>query len=179
MCFRLFQTFWTIWYLQVILEDWSWKLLGDLWGSLDLLLAPLAAIKRLRYLLHSSWEQIYLRVEQFQTLRGQRRCLRTSEEARTWKRCLLQPPHSSQSSRWLSQIRHCIRRRSGIWRMLKRCLGCWLVSRSPLEVRINLKAKLIDLGIAIDPAVKVASELNVDNRTCIASAELPLRWNYW
>jgi uncharacterized ferredoxin-like protein len=35
---------------------------------------------------------------------------------------------------------------------------------NPPEEWINLKAKLIDLGIAVGSAVKVASELNVDNR---------------
>jgi len=35
---------------------------------------------------------------------------------------------------------------------------------NPTEEWINLNAKLIDLGIAIGSAVKVASELNVDNR---------------
>ena len=35
---------------------------------------------------------------------------------------------------------------------------------SPIEEWINFKAKLIDLGIALGSAVKVASELNVDNR---------------
>jgi uncharacterized ferredoxin-like protein len=35
---------------------------------------------------------------------------------------------------------------------------------SPIEEWIHLKAKLIDLGIALGSAVKVASELNVDNR---------------
>jgi uncharacterized ferredoxin-like protein len=35
---------------------------------------------------------------------------------------------------------------------------------NPLEEWINLKAKLIDLGIAVGSAVKVAGELNVDNR---------------
>jgi len=34
----------------------------------------------------------------------------------------------------------------------------------PIEDWINFKAKLIDLGIALGSAVKVASELNVDNR---------------
>jgi uncharacterized ferredoxin-like protein len=34
----------------------------------------------------------------------------------------------------------------------------------PLEEWINYQAKLLDLGIAIGSAVKVASELNVDNR---------------
>ena len=35
---------------------------------------------------------------------------------------------------------------------------------NPLEDWINFKAKLIDLGIALGSAAKVASELNVDNR---------------
>ncbi len=35
---------------------------------------------------------------------------------------------------------------------------------TPVEEWINFKAKLIDLGIAIGSAVKVAGELNVDNR---------------
>jgi uncharacterized ferredoxin-like protein len=35
---------------------------------------------------------------------------------------------------------------------------------NPTEGWINYRAKLIDLGIAIGSAVKVASELNVDNR---------------
>ncbi len=35
---------------------------------------------------------------------------------------------------------------------------------TPQEDWINLKGKLIDLGIAIGSAVKVAGELNVDNR---------------
>jgi len=35
---------------------------------------------------------------------------------------------------------------------------------SPIEEWINFKAKLLDLGIALGSAVKVASELNVDNR---------------
>ncbi len=35
---------------------------------------------------------------------------------------------------------------------------------SPIEEWINFKGKLIDLGIAIGSAVKVASELNIDNR---------------
>jgi uncharacterized ferredoxin-like protein len=35
---------------------------------------------------------------------------------------------------------------------------------SPVEEWINFKAKLIDLGIALGSAVRVASELNVDNR---------------
>jgi uncharacterized ferredoxin-like protein len=35
---------------------------------------------------------------------------------------------------------------------------------NPIEDWINFKAKLIDLGIAIGSAAKVASELNVDNR---------------
>jgi uncharacterized ferredoxin-like protein len=35
---------------------------------------------------------------------------------------------------------------------------------SSIEEWINFKAKLLDLGIALGPAVKVASELNVDNR---------------
>ena len=35
---------------------------------------------------------------------------------------------------------------------------------SPAEDWINFKAKLIDLGIAIGSAVKMASDLNVDNR---------------
>ena len=34
----------------------------------------------------------------------------------------------------------------------------------PIEDWINFQAKLIDLGIALGSAVKVASELNVDNR---------------
>jgi len=34
----------------------------------------------------------------------------------------------------------------------------------PMEEWINFEAKLIDLGIALGSAVKVASELNVDNR---------------
>jgi uncharacterized ferredoxin-like protein len=34
----------------------------------------------------------------------------------------------------------------------------------PIEDWINFKAKLIDLGIALGSAVKLASELNVDNR---------------
>lgn len=35
---------------------------------------------------------------------------------------------------------------------------------TPIEEWINFKAKLLDLGIALGSAVKVASELNVDNR---------------
>jgi uncharacterized ferredoxin-like protein len=35
---------------------------------------------------------------------------------------------------------------------------------SPPETWFNFQAKLIDLGIAIGSAVKIASELNVDNR---------------
>lgn len=35
---------------------------------------------------------------------------------------------------------------------------------TPIEEWINLKAKLIDLGIAVGSAVKIASDLNVDNR---------------
>ncbi len=35
---------------------------------------------------------------------------------------------------------------------------------SPLEEWFNFRAKLIDLGIALGSAVKIASDLNVDNR---------------
>ena len=35
---------------------------------------------------------------------------------------------------------------------------------TPIEEWINFRGKLIDLGIAVGSAVKIASELNVDNR---------------
>ena len=46
---------------------------------------------------------------------------------------------------------------------------------SPVEDWINSKAKLIDLGIAIGSAVKIASELNVDNRVMRSVGEAALK----
>ncbi len=43
---------------------------------------------------------------------------------------------------------------------------------NPAEGWINYRAKLIDLGIAIGSAVKVASELNVDNRVMRSVGEV-------
>jgi uncharacterized ferredoxin-like protein len=46
---------------------------------------------------------------------------------------------------------------------------------NPAEGWINYRAKLIDLGIAIGSAVKVASELNVDNRVMRSVGEAALK----
>jgi uncharacterized ferredoxin-like protein len=46
---------------------------------------------------------------------------------------------------------------------------------SPVEDWINSKAKLIDLGIAIGSAVKIASELNVDNRVMRSVGDAALK----
>ena len=46
---------------------------------------------------------------------------------------------------------------------------------SPVEDWINSKAKLIDLGIAVGSAVKIASELNVDNRVMRSVGEAALK----
>ena len=46
---------------------------------------------------------------------------------------------------------------------------------NPTEGWINYRAKLIDLGIAIGSAVKIASELNVDNRVMRSVGEAALK----
>jgi len=45
----------------------------------------------------------------------------------------------------------------------------------PTEDWINFKAKLIDLGIALGSAVKVASELNVDNRIMHSAGDAAMK----
>jgi uncharacterized ferredoxin-like protein len=46
---------------------------------------------------------------------------------------------------------------------------------NPTEDWINFKAKLIDLGIALGSAVKVASELNVDNRIMHSAGDAAMK----
>jgi uncharacterized ferredoxin-like protein len=46
---------------------------------------------------------------------------------------------------------------------------------NPTEEWINFKAKLIDLGIALGSAVKVASELNVDNRIMHSAGDAAMK----
>jgi uncharacterized ferredoxin-like protein len=46
---------------------------------------------------------------------------------------------------------------------------------NPTEDWINFKAKLIDLGIALGSAVKVASELNVDNRIMHSAGDVAMK----
>jgi uncharacterized ferredoxin-like protein len=46
---------------------------------------------------------------------------------------------------------------------------------NPAEGWINYRAKLIDLGIAIGSAVKIASELNVDNRVMRSVGDAALK----
>jgi uncharacterized ferredoxin-like protein len=46
---------------------------------------------------------------------------------------------------------------------------------NPAEGWINFRAKLIDLGLALGSAVKVASELNVDNRIMRSVGEAALK----
>ncbi len=46
---------------------------------------------------------------------------------------------------------------------------------NPAEGWINFRAKLIDLGIALGSAVKLASELNVDNRIMRSVGEAALK----
>ena len=46
---------------------------------------------------------------------------------------------------------------------------------NPVEDWTNSKAKLIDLGIAVGSAVKIASELNVDNRVMRSVGEAALK----
>jgi len=49
---------------------------------------------------------------------------------------------------------------------------------SPAEDWINFKAKLIDLGIAIGSAVKLASDLNVDNRIMHSIGSAAVKMGY-
>ena len=46
---------------------------------------------------------------------------------------------------------------------------------NPTDDWINFKAKLIDLGIALGSAVKVASELNVDNRIMHSAGDAAMK----
>ena len=46
---------------------------------------------------------------------------------------------------------------------------------NPTEDWINFKAKLIDLGLALGSAVKVASELNVDNRIMHSAGDAAMK----
>ena len=46
---------------------------------------------------------------------------------------------------------------------------------NPTEDWINFRAKLIDLGIALGSAVKVASELNVDNRIMHSAGDAAMK----